>query len=54
MVFDLDPQAVFERMKTLCLAQGVRGVAPLDNQIGLEGLPPAATCWNASCGPTSR
>ncbi len=40
MVFDPDPSAIFSRMKTLCQAQGVIGVAPLDNQIGLEGLPP--------------
>lgn len=40
MVFDPDPPAIFQRMKTLCLAQGIIGVAPLDNQIGLEGLPP--------------
>ena len=40
MVFDPNPSAIFQRMKTLCLAQGVIGVAPLDNQIGLEGLPP--------------
>jgi nucleoside 2-deoxyribosyltransferase len=40
MVFDPDPPAIFERMKTLCRNQGVVGVAPLDNQIGLEDLPP--------------
>jgi nucleoside 2-deoxyribosyltransferase len=40
MVFDRDPAAIFDRMKTLCLAHGVTGVAPLDNQVGLEGIPP--------------
>jgi nucleoside 2-deoxyribosyltransferase len=40
MVFDRDPVAIFDRMKTLCLGFGVAGVAPLDNQIGLEGRPP--------------
>jgi nucleoside 2-deoxyribosyltransferase len=40
MVFDLDPSAIFERMKTLCREQALVGVAPLDNQIGLERLPP--------------
>ena len=40
MVFDPDPPAIFQRMKALCLAQGVIGVAPLDNQIGLEALQP--------------
>lgn len=40
MVFDIDPATMFERMKTLCLAHGVVGVAPLDNQIGLEGIAP--------------
>jgi nucleoside 2-deoxyribosyltransferase len=40
MVFDRDPAAMFDRMKTLCVAVGVAGVAPLDNQIGLEGIAP--------------
>jgi nucleoside 2-deoxyribosyltransferase len=40
MVFDRDPKAIFDRMKMLCLAHGVVGVAPLDNQIGLEGISP--------------
>jgi nucleoside 2-deoxyribosyltransferase len=38
MVFEPDPAAIFDRMKALCLAVGVVGVAPLDNQIGLEGV----------------
>ena len=40
MVFEPDPIAIFDRMKALCLAFGVVGVAPLDNQIGLEGIAP--------------
>jgi nucleoside 2-deoxyribosyltransferase len=40
MVFEPDPIAIFDRMKALCLAHGVVGVAPLDNQIGLEGIAP--------------
>ena len=47
MVFDRDPVAIFDRMKTLCLGFGVAGVAPLDNQIGLRrpsaGKGPAGT-----------
>jgi nucleoside 2-deoxyribosyltransferase len=40
MVFDADPTTIFDQMKALCLAQGLVGVAPLDNQIGLEGIAP--------------
>jgi nucleoside 2-deoxyribosyltransferase len=40
MVFEPDPAAIFDRMKTLCRAQGVIGVAPLDNQIGLQSIAP--------------
>ncbi len=40
MVFEADPSRVFARMKAICLACGVEGVAPLDGQIGLEGTPP--------------
>lgn len=40
MVFDPDPWPVFERMKMLCGAFGLVGVAPLDNQVGLGHLPP--------------
>jgi len=40
MVFDADPVRIFERMKAICAECGVIGVAPLDNQLGLEGLPP--------------
>jgi nucleoside 2-deoxyribosyltransferase len=40
MVFDIDPVRIFERMKAICEECGVVGVAPLDNQIGLEGVPP--------------
>lgn len=40
MVFDAVPSAVFRRMKAICRDCGVTGVAPLDNQIGLEGVSP--------------
>jgi nucleoside 2-deoxyribosyltransferase len=40
MVFDAEPTTIFDQMKALCLAQGLVGVAPLDNQIGLEGIAP--------------
>lgn len=40
MVFEPDPSAIFARMKAICSACGVVGVAPLDNQIGLESLLP--------------
>ena len=40
MVFDPFPTALFDRMKAICAEAGLEGVAPLDNQIGLEGLPP--------------
>jgi nucleoside 2-deoxyribosyltransferase len=40
MVFHLQPAPLFDRMKALCLTHGVVGVAPLDNQIGLEGVAP--------------
>ncbi len=40
MVFARDPSTIFARMKQLCLAQGLTGIAPLDNQIGLENLAP--------------
>jgi nucleoside 2-deoxyribosyltransferase len=40
MVFLPDPDAVFARMKAICADHGLTGIAPLDNQIGLEGLAP--------------
>jgi len=40
MVFEPDPAATFERMKELCREYGLVGVAPLDNQSGLEHLLP--------------
>jgi nucleoside 2-deoxyribosyltransferase len=39
MVFYPDPEFVFRRMKELCRRHGLVGVSPLDNQIGLEGVP---------------
>jgi nucleoside 2-deoxyribosyltransferase len=40
MVFSPGPPAVFDRMKAICAAQGLQGVAPLDNQIDLPGAAP--------------
>lgn len=40
MVFYSDPVFVFEKMKEICARHGLEGVAPLDNQIGLEGIAP--------------
>jgi nucleoside 2-deoxyribosyltransferase len=40
MVFLPDPVAIFDQMKAICDAHALVGLAPLDNQIGLEGLPP--------------
>jgi hypothetical protein len=40
MVFDPDPAPVFARMKAICDEHGLEGIAPLDGQIGLEGMPP--------------
>ncbi len=39
-VFEPDPEASFAAMKAICDRHGLEGVSPLDNQIGLEGLPP--------------
>lgn len=39
-VFEEDPAGIFEEMKKICLRHGLEGVSPLDNQIGLEGIPP--------------
>lgn len=46
MVFDPDPPPLFERMKLLCREHGVTGVAPLDNQIGLENIAPGPDLLN--------
>jgi nucleoside 2-deoxyribosyltransferase len=40
MVFLPDPGSIFTRMKSICDSVGLTGLAPLDNQAGLEGLPP--------------
>jgi len=40
MVFYPDPEDTFRRMKIICRRHGLIGVSPLDNQMGLEGLPP--------------
>lgn len=40
MVFYSDSDTTFRRMKAICRRHGLRGVSPLDNQIGLEGRSP--------------
>jgi nucleoside 2-deoxyribosyltransferase len=40
MVFYPHPEATFHRMKTICRRHGLTGISPLDNQSGLEGMPP--------------
>ena len=40
MVFAPEPSAIFARMKELCREFALIGVAPLDNQLGLEHLLP--------------
>jgi nucleoside 2-deoxyribosyltransferase len=40
MVFLPDPGSIFARMKAICDGLGLTGTTPLDNQAGLEGLPP--------------
>ena len=42
MVFEPDPDAIFDAMKTICARHGLEGVSPLDNQTGLEGHAPGA------------
>ena len=39
MVFLPEPGGIFTRMKEICADHGLSGLAPLDNQVGLEGLP---------------
>jgi nucleoside 2-deoxyribosyltransferase len=39
-VFLPDPERIFDQMKAICRRHGLRGVSPLDNQMGLEGLAP--------------
>jgi nucleoside 2-deoxyribosyltransferase len=39
-VFEPDPEASFAAMKAICARHGLSGVSPLDNQMGLEGIPP--------------
>jgi len=40
MVFHPEPDPIFDAMRAICRELGAEGVAPLDGQIGLEGLPP--------------
>ncbi|MBI1327472.1 MAG: hypothetical protein GC136_07495 [Alphaproteobacteria bacterium] len=39
-VFYPAPEGIFERMKAICAAHGLEGVAPIDSQMGLEGVEP--------------
>jgi nucleoside 2-deoxyribosyltransferase len=39
-VFEPDPESTFAVMKAICTRHGLQGVSPLDNQMGLEGMPP--------------
>lgn len=40
MIFLPDPDLIFSEMKKICERHGMEGIAPLDNQIGLEGIKP--------------
>ena len=40
MVFEPNPAAIFHAMKAICAEHGLTGVAPIDDQAGLEGVPP--------------
>ena len=40
MVFEPEPERMFDAMKSVCARHGLAGVSPLDNQIGLAGKPP--------------
>ena len=40
MVFYRDPDTTFTAMKRICALHGVNGIAPLDNQVSLAGIPP--------------
>lgn len=40
MVFYPDPEATFQAMKKICAKHGLEGVAPIDNQIELQGYKP--------------
>jgi nucleoside 2-deoxyribosyltransferase len=40
IVFRPDALAIFDRMRAICSAHGILGVAPLDGQAALTGLPP--------------
>lgn len=40
MVFYPDPEATFEVMKAICEQEGLEGVAPIDGQASLQGVPP--------------
>ena len=39
-VFMADAESIFEKMKAILVRHDLTGVAPVDNQVGLEQLPP--------------
>jgi nucleoside 2-deoxyribosyltransferase len=43
MVFYPDPDTTFAVIKRICSLQGIDGIAPLDNQASLAGVPPGRT-----------
>jgi nucleoside 2-deoxyribosyltransferase len=47
MVFDPAPEPIFQTMKAICAEFGVQGLSPLDNQLGLEGIPPGKSLATA-------
>lgn len=40
LVFRPDAVAIFDRLRAICASLGLKGVAPLDGQLDLAGLPP--------------
>jgi nucleoside 2-deoxyribosyltransferase len=47
MVFEPDPAAIFAAMKAICAEHGLAGIAPLDDQAGLEGVAPGRALVSA-------
>lgn len=46
-VFEPDPPLLFDRMKEICARHGLQGVAPIDNQMGLEKIAPGKPLMHA-------
>ena len=44
-VFLPDAEAAFDTMKKILARYDLTGIAPVDNQVGLEQLPPGARRW---------